>query len=164
MHSEAYEWLRLQAARLDPAPARVLEIGGRDINGSPRDLFPDADYWSIDLVPGPGVDEVADGASYTPTFVPDLVVCCEVLEHAANARAIVRNAYALLPVGGVLLLTAAGHPRAPHSATDGGELRPGEYYRNVSVSDLAEWLADADDLKIATHPSHGDVYARAVKA
>ena len=37
----------------------------------------------------------------------------------------------------------AGHGRAPHSAVDGGPLRGGEFYRNVTADTLTGWLVDA---------------------
>jgi len=142
MHPEAREFVRMVLFGLSRPPKRILEIGGRDINGSVRDLFPAAEtYVSIDLQPGPGVDVVADGATYEPNFVPDLVLCLEVLEHAASPRAIVRHALNLLPVGGTLVLTCAGPGRAPHSGIDGGPLRPGEHYANIDPYMLAAWAS-----------------------
>jgi hypothetical protein len=68
----------------------VVEIGGRNVNGSVRELFhPECAYLSTDIAPGDGVDIVADGASLSLDIAADLVVCCEVLEHASNADAVV---------------------------------------------------------------------------
>jgi hypothetical protein len=66
----------------------------------------------------------------------DCVVCCEVLEHTASALVIIANAYRALLHDGVFIMTCAGERRAEHSAFDGGPLRPGEFYRNVSESQL----------------------------
>jgi hypothetical protein len=110
----------------------VLEYGGRYINGSIRPLFDSPEYTSIDIVPGDGVDVVADAATYTPTKVPDTIVCCEVLEHTDAWADIVKQAGSTLdPENGILILTCATHGRQPHSAVDGGALRGGEYYGNV---------------------------------
>jgi len=71
----------------------------------------------------------------------DLVVCCEVLEHAENWRQIIRRSRQWLKPGGALIVTSAGLGRKPHSC-DGGQLREGEYYRNLDPSDLrAELIA-----------------------
>jgi hypothetical protein len=163
MHHQAYEFI---AARVrDLGRVRfVLEIGSRNVNGSVRGLFDAEHYIGVDVMPGPGVDVVASGRDYVPDASPDVVVCCEVLEHTAEAGAIVAHALSLLPVGGVLLLTAAGQERAPHSAIDGGPLRSTEHYRNISIDDLEQWLASSDDREIVHDPVAGDVYARAVKA
>lgn len=151
------------------AVERVLEIGSVNINGTVRGLFPGADYTGIDIVAGEGVDVVADGATYTPPDGEffDLIISTEVLEHAENAPLILANAYRLLRPGGVLILTAAGEGRRPHSAVDGGELRPGEFYRNVTRALLAAWLAPfAVSLIQETPPPPGgeaDIYALAIK-
>lgn len=124
-------------------PRHVLEIGGRDVNGSVRPLFSFAEsYTSVDRLPGPGVDVVADGETYQPAVVPDLVLCLEVLEHAQNARGIVRNAWRVLAPGGALVITCAGPGRFPHGAVDGGPLPTGEFYRNVEPAALLRWLLD----------------------
>src|SRR5262245_62083953 len=127
MHLEAYAFVQGMAHERPRGP--VLEIGGRNINGTVRGLFVGDPYCAIDLTPGPGVDVVADGASFAPLAAPACIVCCEVLEHTGAAAAIVRNAHRILRPGGILLLTAAGPGREPHSAIDGGDLRPGEYYQ-----------------------------------
>jgi hypothetical protein len=76
MHTAAYAWVRRCAGWLPPRRA-VLEVGSRDVNGSVRPLFPGAAYWGIDREPGPGVDEVGDGAAWRPadgkTF--DCAIC-----------------------------------------------------------------------------------------
>lgn len=135
MHDAAMEWIRSHA---DRAATSVLDIGGRDINGSPRALFPDAlPYRTLDITAGPGVDVVADAATWTPDRHYTAVVCAEVLEHTPDWRAILATAFEALTPGGHLVATMAGPGRAPHSAVDGGRLRPGEYYGNVDPADLA---------------------------
>jgi hypothetical protein len=162
MHQQAYEFIAASVQELGHV-GLVLEIGSRVINGSVRSLFNADRYIGLDVMPGPGVDVVAHGAEYVPDSSPDVVVCCEVLEHTSAASAIISHALSLLPSGGVLLLTAAGPERAPHSAIDGGPLRSGEHYRNIRVEDLEAWLPDGDR-SIVHDPMAGDVYARAVKS
>jgi trans-aconitate methyltransferase len=95
----------------------------------------------IDREAGPMVDQVTDAIHYTPEMPADLVVCCEVLEHAENWRQIIRRSRQWLKPGGALIVTSAGLGRKPHSC-DGGQLREGEYYRNLDPSDLrAELIA-----------------------
>jgi hypothetical protein len=61
MHSEAREFVARHAR---PSPGLlVLDIGGRDMNGTVRDLWPGADYTAMDITDGPGVDVVADAAT-----------------------------------------------------------------------------------------------------
>lgn len=133
MHDAAYEWVAQHATT---EPCRVLDIGGRSINGTVRYLFPNADYVAIDLADGPGVDVIGDVCDYQAEPF-DLIVCCEVLEH--TDADILGAAHRLLRDGGTLIVTAAGPTRPPHSSVDGGPVRDGEFYRNVA----REWLEDA---------------------
>ena len=141
----------------------VYEIGSRNVNGSIRSLFPVQDYHGIDLSAGPDVDAVADAESYVPPMVPHTVVCCEVLEHAANADAIIQQIATVLAPGGRVILTMAGPCRMPHSGVDGGQLRAGEFYRNVSPDDLRSWLRDFAQVDVTENIDTADVYATAVK-
>lgn len=162
MHVEAAAFVALTAGRLGPFES-VLELGGLNINGSVRPYFPGARYVSVDIVPGPGVDVVADATTYRPTERYDAVVCCEVLEHVEGGDRFLATAWEALHPGGLLIFTAACPPRVPHSAVDGGPLRQGEYYRNVDPSLLATWLAGWKDAEIETHEDRGDIYAVARK-
>jgi SAM-dependent methyltransferase len=134
MHPEAYEWVSRYATN---APITVLDIGGRDINGTCRPLFPNATYTCIDVREGPAVDLVADAATWTPDTVYDLVLCTEVFEHTDVWPQICATAYAACAPGGRFVATMAGPGRAVHSAVDGGpELHPGEHYANVEPEEL----------------------------
>lgn len=140
MHAEAYEWV----SRYGTADAvTVLDIGGRNINGSVRTLFPCADFTALDILPGEGVDIVADAATWTPDRLCDVVTCAEVFEHTDVWPQIVATAYAALRPGGVFVATMAGPGRVPHSAFDGGPLQAGEYYDNVGPDDLERALKEA---------------------
>jgi hypothetical protein len=144
-----------------PRPQRVVELGSRDVaGGTVRGLFPDAaSYTGVDLVPGPAVDVVADARIWRPPAPVDLVLCCEVLEHTPLGLGILDNACDMLRPGGRLVVTAAGPGRAPHSAVDGGPLRPGEYYRNIDPDALLDWLCRFTVEAFEWHPERGDLYA-----
>jgi hypothetical protein len=160
MHPEAFAYV---ASRVGGAgKCRVLEFGSRNVNGTVRDLLPDADYTGVDIAPGPGVDHVGDAAEWTETGF-DLVICCEVLEHTSKGSEIVAAARRALGAdGGTLIVTCATDPRAPHSAFDGGALKPNEFYRNVPLEMMRRWLADAGFQPVdeAVHP-RGDLYVTA---
>jgi SAM-dependent methyltransferase len=135
------EWLHTW--KIPFGTVAVLEIGSRDVNGSVRQLLapdPDIIYVGIDTLPGKGVDLIADGATYDTQARFDLILCCEVLEHAANFVDIIKNAYRLLTPNGYFVFTCAGPTRNVHSAIDAGELRPGEYYFNLRICDLGNAL------------------------
>lgn len=162
MHPDAAAFVALAAGRLGPFDS-VLELGGRNINGSVRHYFPGAGYLSVDITPGPDVDIVCDATTYRPDRQFDAVVCCEVLEHVEHPDGFIATAWGSLRPGGWLILTMACPPRPAHSGFDGDQLRPGEHYRNVDPDLLAHWLAGWKDTDIETHHDRGDVYAVARK-
>jgi SAM-dependent methyltransferase len=162
------EWIARYATS---EPVSVLDIGGRDVNGSPRHLFPAATrYTVLDALPGEqvtDVDIIADAATWNPSGQWwDVVVCAEVLEHAASWRAILRTAHAACAPGGRLIVTTAAPGRRPHSAVD-GELRllPGEHYANIRPAELERALIAAGWADVVTDVREfpADVRATAVK-
>ncbi len=163
MHQQVLDWIGTQAADLSPA-LDVLEIGSLDINGSVRPLFAAArTYHGIDLVEGPGVDEVADGATWEPPRTYDVVLCAEVLEHAPEWPAVVATMWRACAPGGRLLITCATDPRAPHSAVDGQLVRPGEHYANVLPDDLMAMarVLGAAKMSCEVAMDRGDLYLAA---
>jgi hypothetical protein len=162
MHPAAYEWIAVHAT---DEPVNVLDIGGRNINGTVRGLFPNAtEYVSIDLYPGDGVNVVGDITTWKDDRVFDIVVCAEVLEHAENWRDIIDAAFERLEPGGWFLMTCAGPGRHPHSAVDGEwTLKAGEYYENISPADLDEVLASQDWASFLVDQQGEDVRCFAVR-
>lgn len=164
MHDEAYKWVARYATT---DPAAVLDCGGRNINGSPRDLFPGADpYTTLDIAAGDGVDIVADAATWRPDRAYDVVVCCEVFEHTEVWPQICATVYTALRPGGLAILTMAGPGRPPHSAVDGGhELAVGEWYANVAPGDLEVVLKERGfaDVVVDYQPSPADTRAIAYR-
>lgn len=138
MHAAAFAYVRDHA---NLTASRVVECGGRDINGTVRGLFTDAAYTSVDLASGPGVDVVGDFLDFQPDSPPDVVVCLEVLEHVKKWSALIEHAADILAPGGQLVVTAAGPCRPPHSAVDGGEVRDGEWYQNIKPASLRTALS-----------------------
>lgn len=167
MHNEAMEWIAKYATS---GPVSVLDIGGRDINGSPRSLFPAATrYTVLDALPGEqvtDVDIIADAATWNPAGQEwDVVVCAEVFEHTASWRAILRTAFAACAPGGRLIVTTAAPGRPPHSAVDGLELRAGEHYANIRPDALEAALAAAgwSEVVVDVREFPADVRAAAVR-
>jgi SAM-dependent methyltransferase len=175
MHDAALEWIRKQYApvlrkrlQLGIERATVLDIGGRDVNGSLRKLLFDANACTVlDIRPGDGVDIVADAATWDPAGQQwDLIIAAETFEHTANWRAICRTAYAACAPGGRLIVTTAAPGRPPHSAVDGEfRLLPGEHYANIRPAELERVLTAAGwaDVVIDVQPAPADVRATAVK-
>lgn len=165
MHSSAFAFVQKAKVQLKPkASDKVVEIGSRVINGSIKRLFDNvSSYVGIDIIDGPGVDVVASGSDYKPDELVDFVVCCEVLEHVDDdtAKAIIKNSLKMLQDGGYIILTAAGSGRLPHSAYDGAGLRSEEFYRNVSVDNIMDWVgkSHAKILTIEENERDNDIYA-----
>jgi len=141
MHDAVLDWVRKFSTDEDLS---VLDIGGRNLNGSTRHLFPNAEpYHVLDLHEGRNVDIVADAADWTPDHEYDLVVCTETFEHTAKWRRILQTAWSALRPGGWLVFTCAGPGRPQHSGiTAVWELAPGEWYANVSPEELIEELQE----------------------
>ena len=158
VHKEAHDWVRSAISHLS-----ICDLGGADVNGTVRDLFPGWSYTSVDRRPGPGVDIVADAATWSADGRRfDAVVCCEVLEHAENWRAILANAARLLKPGGLLILTMAGPGREPHTC-DGHPMPtpPTEYYGNIDPRELSTVLKDLGFAVVLVDQHGADVRATA---
>lgn len=156
MHAEAREYVARTVG--GQHFGAVVEVGGRWINGGVRDLFTADSYTSLDLHPGGDVDVVADVRDWTPPAPVDLVICCEVLEHAEDAAGVIAACVKMLAPGGQVVITCAGPHREPHSGLDGGAVRPDEYYANVEPDDLRAWLDGLDDIEVEYHQNRGDLY------
>ncbi len=161
MHPEAMGFVRDAVARWpDLARGRVVELGAYDVNGTPRDLFPDAaEYVGVDCREGPGVDVVALAQEALPERAGafDMCVSTEMIEHDPHWRESLANGLRLLRPGGVLVVTCAGAARAPHDIEKSPE--PG-HYENVPAAALQEWaagqgLAEFDAIHVrADHDTH----------
>lgn len=162
MHSEAFDWVRQHAT---DQQVSVLDLGGRDNNGSPRSLFPRAEYVVLDLADGPDVDIVADAATWTPDRSFDVVLATELFEHTPVWPQICRTAHAALVAGGRFIATMAGPGRPAHGAWGDPWLVPGEHYANINPADLRDVLERAgfSDIVIDQQHSPADVRAVAVR-
>lgn len=144
----------------------ILDIGSRDINGNCRGLFPHSVFIGIDKEPGPNVDIVVAAEDFYPvTPGYDIVLTTETLEHAENWHTIITCAHRCLKRSGIVLITAAGPNRSPHSAVDGGPLRENEYYGNIDPVGLKEvMIANGFGyVAVDTSADSSDVYASALR-
>lgn len=140
-----------------PMSGDVLEIGSRDICGSPRrwftkdglqkeptERFPS--YVGIDLVEGNLVDRVMD--SHALQFGAgsfDVVVCCETLEHDdAPWLTMIEVGRVLRPQGWVLLTVPSWLGCPPHCEPDYWRFMPGgvrlllEHHAGCEVVELVD--------------------------
>jgi SAM-dependent methyltransferase len=137
------------------AGARVLEVGSQDLNGSVRPLvvgLGPASYLGVDLVAGPGVDEICDAGELAVRFGRgsfDLVVSTEMLEHVRDWRAAVTNLKLALRIGGWLLVTTRSLGFPFHGY-------PEDHWR-YELDDMRTIFADFDITLLVpdTPPSYG---------
>lgn len=136
------------AARWELADRTVLEVGSRIINGSPRELF-HGDYWGIDILDGPGVDEIINAhqlASHNGRCaLPEVIVCVETLEHDDAPWLSLQQMRQAIKPDGFLLVTARGYDRTGYYKVhdrcwdDAGEFEIGDYWR-FSVDGMRRML------------------------
>lgn len=88
-----------------PTEARILDVGAG--HGDFADIFAGRRYYSLDIVPYPEVDLVADLGEANPfkdgTF--DTVVLMNVLEHVYESRALLQSITRILSLGGFVIFT-----------------------------------------------------------
>jgi len=123
--------------------ARVLELGSKDINGTPREFFTNCEYIGVDQVGGEGVEHVGNAHEYNNGEF-DTVLTTEMLEHDSWAEASLKNAKSILKPGGLLIATAAGVGREKHYGIHKCET----YYKNITKRFVLDIFPDAEiDIK-----------------
>lgn len=144
MHEASANWIERFSHSADNfiRRLRVIDLGGRDVNGEGRRLWPKNHmYWTVDREPGDSVDAVADVTKPDEVLlalnragieVPfNVVVCTSVFEHERQWPLIIETAHTLLRPGGILLVTTVRDPFPEHSGIDGRAVREGEFYMGV---------------------------------
>ena len=135
----------------------TLEVGSRNINGSVRDLFAGA-YIGVDMIDGPGVDQVcrADDLPFTDNSFA-VVVCTEMLEHDPYPWLSLPEMARVLRPGGVLILTARGIGFPLHGFPD-------DYWRfTVSAFNHLFRLAGLEPIRVQEDPEWPGVLGLAGK-
>ena len=109
MHNSVSEFVKRIATRDRITGKRVLEVGSYNVNGSLREMIRNLDpaiYHGIDLFEQEDyVDEIMDASDLLEKFGPaswDVVLCCEVLEHAEKWEEVIRNIKGVLAPGACL--------------------------------------------------------------
>lgn len=166
MHKEAYEWVEHKLESLSfiyPHAQTILEIGSYNFNGSIKPLFIKkfefCTYAGIDIRPGPGVDYVKDAGDKNLrwNFIPNIIVCCEVLEHAEHAKQIIHNIQLLKPT--LTFITCASEKRKPHGVNGAEPPDTNEWYQGIKKEELQEWMRDFNITFIEENKQAGDLYA-----
>jgi hypothetical protein len=175
MHIEAYNFSSSAVDMMKTLSCKfdgydVLDVGGRNINGTIRNLFTLSDtFTSLDIFADEGVDIVADFSD--PEIVDalnladkyDVTFSTEVLEHSRYWRTIVSNMVKATKPGGWIIITCATTGRHAHSGVDGHPLTEmdNEYYGNVDVNNFKAVIDELNvtPIVITTREYPADLYA-----
>ncbi len=130
MHPQAAKYVTACIEAFGLADADVLDLGGRDVNGTLHAMFTYKPT-VVDIEDGPGVTHVADAAEWMPPRTFGAVLCTEVFEHTPRWPEILHTAWCALRRGGILVATCATGNRPRHGVTGSEHPLVGEYYRNV---------------------------------
>jgi hypothetical protein len=127
MHDSVLQFCSRVILPGEVAGKSVLEVGSAYVNGSVRPqieaLLP-ARYVGIDLAPGPGVDVVCPVEHLPADVDADLVVSCEMLEHAENWKAAFRRMASAARETLVLTCRGPGFPK--HNVPDWWRFTPAD--------------------------------------
>ena len=162
MHESVMRWVSDVVVRHWLADAdKVLEVGGMNVNGTVRGLFPVAianhGYLSVDILDGPGVDQIVHpGELPFPDDTFSVVVSTETLEHDPRPWLTVPEMHRVLRPGGRLVLTARGVGCGYH--------HPPDYWRYTKEA-FRLLLGDAGFtvIELLDDPQDPGVFALAVK-
>lgn len=122
---------------------RVLEVGAYDVNGSLKQLFPQA--IGVDIRPGRGVDVVCNAKDLVKEFGAesfDTVISAETFEHIEDWRGATRGMWDVLKPGGWLVVSMASLKKGYHDY-------PHDYWRMDETHILAIWPEADIDLAVS---------------
>ncbi len=165
MHQSVLDFGRAALSEREVAGKAILEVGALDVNGSLRahvEALSPASYVGVDVLRGPGVDLVCDAGHLVEIFGPsrfDLVLCTEMLEHAADWRRVASNLKRVLATLGCLLLTTRSQGFARHHEPD---------HWRFSLADMEAIFGDLKILDLRPDPGGSGggpgVFLKALKA
>ncbi len=143
-----------------------LDVGGADVNGSVRDQLPGVAWIGLDIEAAPGVQIVADAATWrlpvNNDSAFDIVIATELFEHAERWPEIIESMALALRRGGpeTLITTCASTGRGPHGARGEWGVPAGQWYRNVPPEEMREELEKWFNIvRVEYNPNPGDCYA-----
>lgn len=90
---------------------KILEVGSRDVNGSPRQYIcglEPSSYVGCDIQNGKGVDEICDVVDLAYKYGEnsfDVVISCEMMEHVKDWKTAINNMKKVVKVGGKIIIT-----------------------------------------------------------
>lgn len=165
MHPAAYEFCETVRELTGDIAAFGVDLGGRDVNGTARELWPHIRWTIVDKEPSNDPAIIcADAAFWEPEKQYELALCTEVFEHTPNWPLIIKNAHRALVTGGQFVVTCASIGRPPHSAEGDGPPKQREWYKNLKPDELGDILYLSGFLcQVTYNPITSDAYAYAIK-
>ena len=160
-HATCLEFVAKHLASNEVQDKLVIEVGARDVNGSVRSMIQQhrpRGYLGVDIMKGPGVDEVCDATELVKKYGPDtfdLVVSTEMLEHVEDWREAVHNLKQIARPGGTLLITTRSFGFGYHGY-------PYDFWR-YQKEDIQVIFSDFQILILEDDPSMPGVFIKAMK-
>lgn len=117
MHRNNRRWLadlREAYPQAFTGSIRVLELGSRDINGTPREFFNVGYYLGVDVADGPGVDMISAAKDMMFEDQFDVLICLSMLEHDPDWRESLCVSARVLRENGLLFLAFGAEGNVPH--------------------------------------------------
>lgn len=140
----------------------ILDIGSYDVNGSLRSIIQPTlavkSYLGTDMRAGSGVDQVIPAEQLLNKFGEksfDIIICTEMLEHAANWQTCIMNIKYLLRSNGMLLLTTRSQGFPLHDY-------PFDCWR-FSIDDMQYIFGDMTIENICSDPQDPGIFIRVKK-
>jgi SAM-dependent methyltransferase len=142
MNQVVLNWGRKYLGSLDIAGKSVLEIGAYNINGTIRDVvmpLTPASYVGVDLVAGPGVDEICDACHLVDVYGSkafEVIIACSLLSYIKDWRSAISNMKQVCKSKGILFIVTVSRWQY---RTFGDDTR--DYWR-FSARDLRHIFSD----------------------
>ena len=161
MNDAVLNFIRSAISARDVAGRSVLEVGSRNVNGSPRSVvepMQPATYIGVDMESGTGVDQVLSVNALVDSFGEDafeFVICTEMLEHVQDWRWAISQLKRVTAREGRLVVTTRS-PGFPYHGY------PHDFWR-FTEADFKRIFADMEDVLVMSDPLAPGVFVAARK-
>ena len=161
MHMSCIMFIAKNITHEEICGKKVLELGSRDVNGSPRyvlQLLKPSEYIGVDIQKGKGVDEVCSVDDIVGKFGEnafDIVVSTELLEHVQDWKTAVSNLKKVSKPNGLLFITTRSKGFNYHG-------HPYDFWR-YELEDFQTLFSDMEIIKLEKDSLRPGVFLKACK-